>query len=246
MAGFMQQRPKYLTLLNLRTCEILHGKVRTEQIYIHSKLLIVDDRHVIMGSANINDRSLSGKRDSEIAVELHDNAQERKKLGTQVTHVNTIARKLRVDLWKKHFALPKVGKGLVHAASELEEFIEMPSSPETVRAIQRVAEGNSAIYKKTFKFVPWSVDEPPLGASLWPVCPPKCSRELAAELEGSMPFSEAFWMNDSKQSQPQELKGYICALPVNWTLSENNQPGEMNIRVLTHAPTQSNQSTANV
>jgi phosphatidylserine/phosphatidylglycerophosphate/cardiolipin synthase-like enzyme len=34
----------------------------TEQIYIHSKLLIVDDRLVICGSANINDRSMLGKR----------------------------------------------------------------------------------------------------------------------------------------------------------------------------------------
>ena len=35
---------------------------------MHSKLLIADDRVVICGSANINDRSLLGKRDSEIAV----------------------------------------------------------------------------------------------------------------------------------------------------------------------------------
>ena len=35
---------------------------------MHSKLLIADDRLVICGSANINDRSMLGKRDSEIAV----------------------------------------------------------------------------------------------------------------------------------------------------------------------------------
>jgi phospholipase D1/2 len=40
----------------------------TELIYVHSKLLIADDRLVICGSANINDRSMLGKRDSEIAV----------------------------------------------------------------------------------------------------------------------------------------------------------------------------------
>lgn len=40
----------------------------TEILYIHSKLMIVDDRNVIIGSANINDRSLKGPRDSEIAV----------------------------------------------------------------------------------------------------------------------------------------------------------------------------------
>lgn len=30
--------------------------------------MIVDDNYVIMGSANINDRSMLGSRDSEIAV----------------------------------------------------------------------------------------------------------------------------------------------------------------------------------
>jgi phosphatidylserine/phosphatidylglycerophosphate/cardiolipin synthase-like enzyme len=40
----------------------------TELIYVHSKLLIADDKLVICGSANINDRSMLGKRDSEIAV----------------------------------------------------------------------------------------------------------------------------------------------------------------------------------
>merc|ERR1711970_1702799 len=37
-------------------------------IYVHSKMLIVDDAYIIVGSANINQRSLSGNRDSEIAV----------------------------------------------------------------------------------------------------------------------------------------------------------------------------------
>lgn len=36
-------------------------------IYVHSKMMIVDDDYVIVGSANINQRSLGGNRDSEIA-----------------------------------------------------------------------------------------------------------------------------------------------------------------------------------
>lgn len=40
----------------------------TELIYIHSKLMIVDDNVLIVGSANINDRSLLGSRDSEIGI----------------------------------------------------------------------------------------------------------------------------------------------------------------------------------
>ncbi len=34
--------------------------------------MIVDDRHMIIGSANINDRSLLGSRDSELAMVIED------------------------------------------------------------------------------------------------------------------------------------------------------------------------------
>jgi hypothetical protein len=52
----------YIQFLSLRT----HGRLvessvpRTEIIYIHSKLMIIDDDAVILGSANINDRSMKG------------------------------------------------------------------------------------------------------------------------------------------------------------------------------------------
>ena len=39
-------------------------------MYVHSKLMIVDDDKCIIGSANINDRSMNGSRDSEIAVKI--------------------------------------------------------------------------------------------------------------------------------------------------------------------------------
>lgn len=42
----------------------------SEIVYVHSKLIIVDDRVMLIGSANINDRSLLGTRDSEIGVNL--------------------------------------------------------------------------------------------------------------------------------------------------------------------------------
>lgn len=45
----------------------------TEIIYVHSKLMIVDDKRCIIGSANINDRSLLGTRDSELACIIEEN-----------------------------------------------------------------------------------------------------------------------------------------------------------------------------
>jgi len=46
----------------------MQGKPVSEIVYVHSKFLIVDDVYALMGSANINDRSMTGRRDSELAV----------------------------------------------------------------------------------------------------------------------------------------------------------------------------------
>ena len=39
-------------------------------IYIHSKVLIVDDNRAIIASANINDRSMLGNGDAEFGIYL--------------------------------------------------------------------------------------------------------------------------------------------------------------------------------
>ncbi|KAJ6660957.1 hypothetical protein lerEdw1_016977 [Lerista edwardsae] len=62
----------YISFCGLRTYAELEGKLVTELIYVHSKLMIVDDNTVIIGSANINDRSMLGKRDSEMAIIVQD------------------------------------------------------------------------------------------------------------------------------------------------------------------------------
>ncbi|KAL6551355.1 Phospholipase D [Orobanche minor] len=40
---------------------------RRFMIYVHAKMMIVDDEYIIIGSANINQRSMDGAKDSEIA-----------------------------------------------------------------------------------------------------------------------------------------------------------------------------------
>jgi phospholipase D1/2 len=55
---------QYLYFFSLRTHSLIEGNPVTEIIYVHSKLMIVDDRIALIGSANINDRSLDGKRDT--------------------------------------------------------------------------------------------------------------------------------------------------------------------------------------
>ncbi|VAI39925.1 unnamed protein product [Triticum turgidum subsp. durum] len=43
-------------------------KHRRFMIYVHSKGMVVDDEYVVIGSANINQRSMEGSRDTEIAM----------------------------------------------------------------------------------------------------------------------------------------------------------------------------------
>lgn len=62
----------YVSFCGLRTHAELGGRPISEIVYVHSKMLIVDDRKVIIGSANVNDRSMTGVRDSEVAMYVED------------------------------------------------------------------------------------------------------------------------------------------------------------------------------
>ena len=65
-------------------------------IYVHSKMMIVDDAYVIVGSANINQRSLAGTRDTEMAVGCwQPNFHKMNPYGD--------VHKFRMSLWTEHF-----------------------------------------------------------------------------------------------------------------------------------------------
>ncbi|CAH2272671.1 phospholipase D2 isoform X1 [Pelobates cultripes] len=91
----------YLSVCGLRTHgEMPDGSLVTELIYIHSKLLIVDDRKVIIGSANINDRSMMGKRDSELAVIVEDTEFVSSVMDEKPYQAGKFAHGLRMDCFK--------------------------------------------------------------------------------------------------------------------------------------------------
>ena len=77
----------------------------TELIYVHSKLLIVDDLKVIIGSANLNDRSLVGTRDSELAVLAEDTRYRTSRMDGQPFDAGRFAYSLRVCLMCEHLGL---------------------------------------------------------------------------------------------------------------------------------------------
>jgi len=77
----------------------------TEELYIHAKLMIVDDRIVIMGSANLNDRSQLGHHDSEIAMIVEDDDIVRSRMNGEHWDAGRFAVTLRRQLWKEHLGL---------------------------------------------------------------------------------------------------------------------------------------------
>lgn len=91
---------EYITFHGMRNWSVLMGKLVQEIIYVHSKLMIVDDKWVICGSANINDRSMLGKRDSEVAAIVKDQELFESQLNGQKVLVGKYANSLRKKIFK--------------------------------------------------------------------------------------------------------------------------------------------------
>lgn len=104
----------------------------TELIYVHSKLLIVDDKHTIIGSANFNDRSQEGCRDSEFCLYFKD------------TDESSFAKSLRLRLWS------------VFLGVEVTEE-DLPESGEFYEKWTGVSQNNTDIFEEVFKLAPTDV-----------------------------------------------------------------------------------------
>ncbi|KAH9875714.1 hypothetical protein IAQ61_003178 [Plenodomus lingam] len=77
----------------------------TEQLYIHAKVMIVDDRVAIIGSANINERSMLGSRDSEIAAVVRDTELLDSYMAGQPYKVGKFPHTLRMRLMREHLGI---------------------------------------------------------------------------------------------------------------------------------------------
>ena len=77
----------------------------TEQVYIHAKTMVVDDRVAIIGSANINERSMRGNRDSEVAVVVRDMEQYEITMAGKPFMVGKFAHTLRMRLQLEHLGV---------------------------------------------------------------------------------------------------------------------------------------------
>ena len=132
---------QYIDFFSLRKHGILPstGQPCTEQLYVHSKLAIFDDRVAILGSANINDRSLMGSRDSEVCLVVEDEefyAIDGMRVGKRVSE-------LRMKLWREHMDLP-ADLAYLNPLDEA-AYAQLVKSP---------AATNTQIYRELFHCVP--------------------------------------------------------------------------------------------
>ena len=102
MLGVLQKRfpdidvENYVTILCLKNWgKFKSGIYCNEMVYIHSKLMIVDDSIVFCSSANVNDRSMLGDRDSEIGVKITGNEIIETTMGGETFSVSRIGHDLR-------------------------------------------------------------------------------------------------------------------------------------------------------
>uniref|UniRef100_A0A0C9RUJ2 Phospholipase D n=1 Tax=Wollemia nobilis TaxID=56998 RepID=A0A0C9RUJ2_9CONI len=95
---------------------------RRFMIYVHAKMMIVDDEYIIVGSANINQRSMDGSRDSEIAMgsfqPYHLSAQE---------PARGQIHGFRMSLWYEHTGM-------------LDNLFLKPQSTECIQKMNKIGE----------------------------------------------------------------------------------------------------------
>lgn len=156
--GMQDKWRDYLTVLNLRNFGHTANTVVTEMIYVHSKLLIVDDAVAILGSANINDRSLNGNGDTELAAVIVDDAEAGViDVGQGVKVVTRkFARDLRMRLWKKHLgaSVDQPTTGVKKQAIPADIKIDQPLDKKTIAAIKKLSASNRAAYNEVFLHTP--------------------------------------------------------------------------------------------
>ncbi|GAA6099860.1 phospholipase D1 isoform X1 [Tachysurus ichikawai] len=135
----------YISFCGLRTHADLDGRLVTELIYVHSKLMIVDDRTVIIGSANINDRSMLGKRDSEMAVVVEDMEIQDSLMDGESYQAGRFALSLRKECFR--IVLGLLGDDSMD--------ISDPISDRFYKEIWMVtAAQNASVYDKVFRCLP--------------------------------------------------------------------------------------------
>lgn len=140
-----------------------------EELYVHAKLLIADDRIVICGSSNLNDRSQLGSHDSEISIVMEDTATISTTMDGKPYEAGHHAATLRRHLWREHLgtieaqtldasddpnAQPVTSCGNAEYGGDEWDFVADPLSDSLWSTWCDQASTNTEIYRRLFRADP--------------------------------------------------------------------------------------------
>ncbi|CAD6195581.1 unnamed protein product [Caenorhabditis auriculariae] len=198
---------KYIHVASLRTYDQLGKKLVSELIYIHCKLMIVDDEHVIIGSANINDRSQCGNRDSEVCCVYSDVVKEPSVMDGKPFEAGKFAKSLRLQCMKEHLGL--LSDSRRKSVFEYDVSCDDPVADSFfVDVWQRTAKNNARIYEEVFRAYPTDQVE---------------TFEEYQKWTSQMPLSE--YAPQQAEERVRELKGHLVHFPLNFLSKAVLTPG---------------------
>lgn len=185
----------YIRFFSLRQHGMVNGTASTELIYIHSKLMIIDDVYVIMGSANINDRSMIGDRDSEFCVLYKEDPPNfDTTMNGKPYKASFFAHTLRMRLWTEHMGIILNDKDLIQNLFD-------PLNDCLLNAMNSRAQTNTEIFREVFNCYP---DDKMKNFKDLPL--PKLLNEKEIEE-----------LNAKYEKRAKDIKGHIVEFPL-WFL----------------------------
>ncbi|PWA39084.1 C2 domain-containing protein [Artemisia annua] len=124
--GKREDVPYKMAPLSTNEKESDSQKFKRFMIYVHAKGMIVDDEYVIVGSANINQRSMAGSKDTEIAMGSY---QPHHTWAAKKRHPHGQVYGYRMSLWAEQLGA-------------LDYAYEEPETLKCVHKVNKVAEDN--------------------------------------------------------------------------------------------------------
>ncbi|XP_045604222.1 phospholipase D1 isoform X2 [Procambarus clarkii] len=192
---------RYVSFCSLRTHENLGDHPVSELVYIHSKLMIVDDRFVIAGSANINDRSLNGNRDSEVCLVIEDQEFEESIMNGKPYQAGVFAGSMRKYLFCEHL-------GIQDCQVPAFDVCDPISDAFFVNVWSYIANKNTLIYEEVFSCYP---------------CNSATTFQAVDELRNVMTLAHV--NPTDAQARLQQVQGHLVQFPLDFLKDEILKPG---------------------
>ncbi|KAI4371396.1 hypothetical protein MLD38_019637 [Melastoma candidum] len=211
----------YISFYGLRAYGKLFdgGPIATSQVYVHSKIMIIDDAITLIGSANINDRSLLGTRDSEIGVLIEDKEFVNSSMGGLPWKAGRFSQSLRLSLWSEHLGLRR---------GEVNQIID-PVIDSTYKDIWMAnAKTNTAIYQDVFSCLPNDLihSRTALRESMgnWRMKPGHTTIDLGISPEKLESYQDGDLQRTDPAERLESIRGHLVSFPLDFMCQEDLRP----------------------